>query len=342
MTDGTVATTPVVTWKPGSKMDLGIHWPREAAPSPYPDGTPFVELAYVHGVDSDDMHSLPMAVKRIERLAATHPKSPILLRVDWQRGDAFSLAIPTVLTTALKPLSYLGHLGGRLAIQVGNEPQLEGALSMDQVIRTYRITWSILSPWLPLALRASTPVAPYNPRRLGAQVGLSREGSPWADLQQAVLIGQFLSELPPHVFSFHVYGDGALPVKKDAILRSADGWRFGLSVATTWREVTEDLRQHADTVGVRGTWISEFNTASRGIHPPNRPADNYRAGWLPAALDVVGTMLPSAVACCWFVGEERGGEWGAFAPDSGGTVSQMSLAGDILTRLRLQGERDCA
>ena len=135
---------------------------------------------------------------------------------------------------------------------------------------------------LPGARLASVPVATFHPGRLGAPAGQSPEGSPWADLDYALLDAWKRIAGRPDVLSVHVYGNPRLSVADDMQSRHERGWRFGLNVAETWAENHAALG--LDHLPV---WISEFNTAARGTDRPHRPAVNYHAGWLQAAAPLV-------------------------------------------------------
>lgn len=290
-------------------MRVGVHWPE--AGRRYPDGTPFVELVYLDGVAPDDPHHRSQAMRRIEALAERHPESEVLLRVDWRQGQAYARTDDerTAYRAALGELSRLGHLGGRLVLQPGNEPQLEGARGWRLVEGALREFIAQCQQALPGVRLASVPVATFHPNRLGARAGQSPEGSPWADLDYALLNAWKRIAGPPDVLSVHVYGNPRLAVADDMRTRHEQGWRFGLNVAETWAENHAALG--LDHLPV---WITEFNTAARGTDRPHRPAVNYQAGWLQDAVPVVAKALPHARALCWFVGQERGGHWHDFAP----------------------------
>ncbi len=306
-------------------MRVGLHWPDPERQ--YPDGTPFVELVYLEGAAPDDPHHPSQAMPRIEALAAGHPTSEILLRVDWRKGQAYARtdAERTAYDAALRELRRLRHLGGRLILQPGNEPQLEGA-------RGWRLVESALGAFiaqcqqaLPDARLASIPVATFHPSRLRATAGQSPEGSPWADLDYALLDAWKRVAGPPDVLSVHVYGNPRLSVADDMQTRHERGWRFGLNVAETWAENHAALG--LDHLPV---WITEFNTAARGTDRPHRPAVNYHAGWLQDAASVVARALPQAQALCWFVGQARGGDWQDFAP-----AAHAELERDLATAMAL-------
>ena len=130
-------------------MRVGVHWPDVGRR--YPDGTPFVELVYLEGVAPDDPHHLSHAMPRIEALAARHPGSEVLLRVDWRKGQAYAGtdAERGTYRAALGELGRLGYLGGRLILQPGNEPQLEGARGPARGWRAFRWRRSIPADWAP-------------------------------------------------------------------------------------------------------------------------------------------------------------------------------------------------
>ena len=254
-------------------------------------------------------------MKRIEAYAATHPEATVVLRVDWGRAaHSFPLA-PDLAEwrDGFEQFGALDHLGSRLVMQVGNEPQLEGAESVQQVVEAWWTAAEEIRHSLPQARIGSVPVATFNPDRIGVTAGLSREGSPWADLDYELRRRLFFRpDLHPDVDLLHVYGDGANAVTTDINSLDSHDWRFGINVAETWEENREEL----------GVWttpviITEFNTAARGVSPPHRPLDNYQAGWLRDAMLYLQGALPSATDICWFVGSAsgRGDAWSPFAVD---------------------------
>ena len=165
---------------------------------------------------------------RIEALAARHPGSEVLLRVDWRQGQAYAGtdAERTAYRAALGELSRLGHLGGRLILQPGNEPQLEGARGWRLVEGALRDFIAQCQQALPGARLASVPVATFHPSRLGARAGQSPEGSPWADLDYALLDAWKRIAGPPDVLSVHVYGNPRLSVADDMQTRHESGLAF--------------------------------------------------------------------------------------------------------------------
>ena len=197
-----------------------------------------MELVYLEGVAPDDPHHLSRAMPRIEALAARHPASEVLLRVDWRPGQAYARtdAERMAYEAALRELRRLRQLGGRLILQPGNEPQLEGARDWRLVEGALRAFIAQCQQALPDARLASIPVATFHPRRLRATAGQSPEGSPWADLDHALLDAWKRIAGPPDVLSVHVYGNPRLSVADDRQTRHERGWRFGLNVAGTWAE----------------------------------------------------------------------------------------------------------
>ena len=154
-------------------MRVGVHWPE--AGRRYPDGTPFVELVYLEGVASDDPHHLRQAVPRIEALAARHPGSEVLLRVDWRQGQAYARtdAERTAYRAALGELSRLRHLGGRLILQPGNEPQLEGArgwLLVEDALRDFIAQCHAGAAWRAAGERSGGDVPPQPIGRQGRAI----------------------------------------------------------------------------------------------------------------------------------------------------------------------------
>ena len=77
-------------------------------------------------------------------------------------------------------------------------------------------------------------------------IGLSREGSPWADLDYELTDREavrwtFTELATPDVDLLHVYGDGANAVMTDINSEDSHDWRFGLNIAETWQENREAL-----------------------------------------------------------------------------------------------------
>lgn len=313
-------------------MRVGLHWPNPDRQ--YPDGTPFVELCYLHGRAADDPHHPGPAMRRVERLAGRHPASSILLRVDWRQGQSYPETGDEVeaYVASLRELHQLRHLGDRLILQPGNEPQLESASGWRIVDRATLAFVAQCRKTLPEARLASVPVATFHPNRLGAPAGISPEGSPWADLDYVQLDAWRRVAGPPDVLSVHVYGNPRLTVTDDLQTRHELGWRFGLNVAETWAETHRALG--LDHLPV---WITEYNTAARGTDPPNRPAHNYRTGWLQESMRAVATALPQAAACCWFIGQKRGGHWGDFAPEANADLAR-DLDATVGTRIAVLDE----
>ena len=293
-------------------MNLGTHWADPLVQ--YRPNTPTVDLAYVTA-PAGGVFSPAAAMKRIEVYAATHPEATVVLRVDWGRAaHSFPLA-PDLAEwrDGFEQFGALDHLGSRLVMQVGNEPQLEGAESVQQVVEAWWTAAEEIRHSLPQARIGSVPVATFNPDRLGAAEGVSLEGSPWSDLDYE-LRGRLFDrpDLHPDVDLLHVYGDGANAVTTDINSLDSHDWRFGINVAETWEENREEL----------GVWttpviITEFNTAARGVSPPHRPLDNYQAGWLRDSMLYLQGALPQATDICWFVGSASGPRvaWSPFAVD---------------------------
>ena len=75
----------------------------------------------------------------------------------------------TAYRAALRGLSGLRHLGGRLILQPGNEPQLEGARDWRLVEGALRDFIAQCEQALPGARLASVPVATFHPRPIGRQ-----------------------------------------------------------------------------------------------------------------------------------------------------------------------------
>ena len=117
-------------------MNLGTHWADPLAK--YRPNTPTVDLAYLTA-PAGGAFSPAAAMKRIEVYAATHPEATVVLRVDWGKA---AHSFPTAPEFAewrkgFEQFGVLDHLGSRLVFQIGNEPQLEGAESVDQVVKAW-------------------------------------------------------------------------------------------------------------------------------------------------------------------------------------------------------------
>ena len=249
-----------------NQISVGLHWPETGAQ--YRRDMPIVENCYIDQAPAD--FSLDQAIERVAAYDVTHPQSRVLLRIDFMQGRAYPNDEPEaremlMYAAGLAPLERLQSMGRRLIVQCGNEPQNEGAATVDQVSASYNVFHDRVREIIPYALIASIPVAPYNADRLGAPATWTGDGSPWAQLHYALLAAALVGHRAPNVLSVHAYGDG-----DRLTVSSADGWRFAWDVLKTWGEVHADL--HLDDVPV---WISEMNTAARGITRPHRPADNY-------------------------------------------------------------------
>ena len=289
-------------------VHVGTHWPTPG--HRYRPHTPTVELAYLE-VPEGDLHHPSQTMRRVEQYAAAHPEARVVLRIDWAT-NAQSYPPTSSWDNRLQQFRWLDHLGDRLVLQCGNEPQLEGVEHYDDVLDAFWVFRAEMQAHLPNALIGSIPIATFHPNRLGAPVGCSPEGSPWADLDFA-----FHDRLwhdqgpPPDIDLLHVYGDGRNPVAVDCESRSSQGWRWGINIAETWQENREALG--IDT----RVMITEFNTSARGTNAPHRPVDNYRDGWLTEACAYVERTIPACADICWFVGsvDGRGESWSSFAVD---------------------------
>ncbi|MCY4111695.1 MAG: hypothetical protein OXF96_07110, partial [Chloroflexi bacterium] len=51
----------------------------------------------------------------------------------------------------------------------------------------------------------------------------------------------------------------------------------------------------------------------------------------------VATALPQAAACCWFIGQKRGGHWGDFAPEANADLAR-DLDATVGTRIAVLDE----
>jgi hypothetical protein len=295
---------------------LGLHWPD--ATRTYADGTPFVERMVIRsGVPQEEYHP-DECHDRVALLAANHPASDILVRVDFREGQA----IPHGACERAEYLSRLAwavnrpayhDLGSRAIFQMGNEPQLEGAPHAGDLVDIFNGPGGnfvgTVKSWTPTARTAFVPIAPYHPDRLGAPPNSSEEGSPWSDLYQRILDDVLSGGAAPDVLSVHVYGDPTQGQVADFprepwedTNKVAEGWRFAMNVARTWADIHDDAGWNGPV------WVTEFNTAARG----QNPSMNYPARWLLHALGAMAALIPGLEAACWFVGEGRG-VWDAYA-----------------------------
>ena len=283
-------------------INVGLHWPKQWPKGlTYRPDMPMVENCYLIPDGDLDIFSVDAVFKRVKVYAEAHPLARILVRVDYQRGEAFkgrSAPMPAALHDLLTNLAPLGR---RLVLQYGNEPQLEGADNVGRVADAYKVFYDFAREHAPQSLIASIPVAPYNADRLGAPDTVPGE-APWLALHRYLLTTAIADNRAPDVLSLHAYSDGDRLTVVDA-----DGDAFAWNVLAAWHAVHVAL--HLDDLPV---WVSEFNTAARGITAPHRPADNYVQGAVQAMIEEAPRLCPSVKWMTWFVGAPR--RWDAFAP----------------------------
>ncbi len=307
----------------------GVHWPHPR--KEYVDGTPFVERVMCFAGDQEEFHREAVRV-RIERLRESYPFSPIILRIDYKPG----IAVPR---NDAERDEYYPRLAEVMAapefdgimIQQGNEPQLEGEPSAEALAREFngwgtppedtRNFWMTAAINNPNAPRLPPAIAPFNPLGPDGPVPDGMEDSPWARLAyrakaMMVEVGRERDRMP-HAWSEHVYGDptagGGRMEPWDEPLDS-HGYRWQTNVADTWREVNLaiEARYGIDPMDV---WVTEYNTAARGLDPAFAPENSYAQGWMLNAVARMVASLPTLRGACWFVGdaEAHNNSWTTFA-----------------------------
>ena len=62
-------------------------------------------------------------------------------------------------------------------------------------------------------------------------------------------------------------------------------------------------------------WVTEYNTAARGLDPAFAPESSYAEGWMLNAVARMVASLPTLRGACWFVGdaEAHNNSWTTFA-----------------------------
>jgi len=307
----------------------GVHWPHPR--KEYVDGTPFVERVMCFAGNQEEFHREAVRV-RIERLRENYPQSPIILRIDYKPG----IAVPRDDAERDEYYPRLAEVMGSaefdgIMIQQGNEPQLEGDPSAEALAREFngwgmppedtRNFWMTAAIHNPNAPRLPPAIAPFNP--LGPD-GPSREGvedSPWARLSyrakaMMVEVGRERDRMP-HAWSEHVYGDpaggGGRMEPWDNLLDS-HGYRWQMNVADTWREVNLAIEAQYG-IEPMDVWVTEYNTAARGLDSSFAPESSYAEGWMLNAVARMVASLPTLRGACWFVGdaEAHNNSWTTFA-----------------------------
>ncbi|MDP6507873.1 MAG: hypothetical protein QF719_04520 [Chloroflexota bacterium] len=307
----------------------GVHWPHPR--KEYADGTPFVERVMCFAGDQEEFHREAVRV-RIQRLRDSYPASPIILRIDYRPA----IAIPRNDAERDEYYPRLAEIMGApefagIMIQQGNEPQLEGSPTPEVLAREFngwgtppedtRNFWMTAAihnpnaPRLPPALAAFNPIGPDEPNPAGL------EDSPWARLAYRtksliVGVGRERDRLP-HAWSEHVYGD---PVASGGPLEPWDepvdshGYRWQTNVADTWHQVNRAVELE-NGIAPMDVWVTEYNTAARGVEGANAPEASYTGGWMFNAIARMAVSLPTLRGACWFVGdaEAHNNSWATFA-----------------------------
>lgn len=313
----------------GYSRFCGVHWPHPL--KDYANGTPFIERVMCFAGDQEEFQREAVRL-RIERLRDSYPFSPIILRIDYgpslaiPRDDAERDEYYPRLAEVMSAPEFEG-----IMIQQGNEPQLEGAPSAAVLAREFngwgtppedtRNFWMTAALHNPNAPRLPPAIAPFNP--IGPQepnpAGI--EDSPWARLAYRarslmVEVGQERDRLP-HAWSEHVYGDpaasgGSLEPWADPV--DSHGYRWQSNVADTWHEVNRavELRYGIDPMDV---WVTEYNTAARGVEGAYAPENSYTGGWMLNAIARMAVSLPTLRGAGWFVGDSQAhnNSWATFA-----------------------------
>ncbi len=307
----------------------GVHWPHPR--KEYADGTPFVERVMCFAGDREEFHREAVRL-RIERLRESYPFSPIILRIDYKPG----LAVPRNDAERDEYYPRLAEVMGAtefegIMIQQGNEPQLEGEAPAETLAREFngwgtppedtRNFWMTAAINNPNAPRLPPAIAPFNP--LGPD-GPSAEGvedSPWARLAyrakaMMVEVGRERDRMP-HAWSEHIYGDptaGGGRMEPWGEPLESHGYRWQVNVADTWREVNVAIEARYD-VEPMDVWVTEYNTAARGLDFAFAPQNSYPQGWMLNSVARMVASLPTLRGACWFVGdaEAHNDSWATFA-----------------------------
>ena len=329
----------------------GIHWPHPR--KEYADGTPFVERVMCFAGDQEEFHR--EAVRpRIERLRESYPFSPIILRIDYKPG----IAVPRDDAERDEYYPRLAEVMGApefdgIMIQQGNEPQLEGESSAEALAREFngwglppedtRNFWMTAANHNPNAPRLPPAIAPFNPLGPDDPTPGGVEDSPWARLAYRakalmVEVGQERDRMP-HAWSEHVYGDpaaGAGRLEPWSDPHESHGYRWQMNVADTWHEVNLaiEARYGIEPVGV---WVTEYNTAARGLDSTYAPENSYTEGWMLNAIARMAASLPTLRGACWFVGdaEAHNNSWTTFALHE--RHGQLAAAEDDFYELLAEG-----
>ena len=145
-------------------MNLGVHFARLDDTS-YPSNAGTLDLTYL-AVKPGDMHYIGNTMKRIEAYAATHPDATIVWRIDYNFNKASFPPAHYNLQNALEPIHWLRHLGNRLCLQFGNEPNIEDhnlSGSNTVVANWWNNFYNIAKEKLPDALVGTVPIATFHP-----------------------------------------------------------------------------------------------------------------------------------------------------------------------------------
>ncbi len=315
---------------------LGVHWPDPSRT--YRDGTPFVERVVSWAETGAEYHREQVRV-RVSKLRARHPRSPIVLRVDYRPGQAIPRTEAEraeyypLLESIIKAEEFQG-----LILQQGNEPQFDGNPTPDDIAREFNgwgtadtdtgNFWARCDIFNPTAVRLPMPIAPFHPDGPEQPNPAGVEDSPWARMAyqskwRLLEHGKARGRIP-HGWAEHVYGDplpGQAGADREAWRDARDprtNFRWGMNVAETWHEINHTL-ERAFGLAPLPVWITEFNTAARGTSMPFRPADNYVHDWMIHATAQMATRLPTLQGACWFVADSYNHDlqWDQFALHEG-------------------------
>ena len=311
---------------------VGLHWPDPGRT--YRDGTPFVERVVIFSADGTEYHRERVRM-RVAKLRNRHPNSTIVLRIDFRPDQV----IPRTAADRNEYYRQLEHVISApefqgLILQQGNEPQFEGNPSPAEAAREFNgfgldvsdtgNFWSRCDMFNPTALRLPMPVAPFHPDGPDDSNPPAVEDSPWArmsyQMKRAILEVGVPRGRVPSAWAEHVYGDPRPEVpgaEREAWFDTREataGFRWTMNVAETWQGINATLEQDFGLAPLP-VWITEFNTAARGITSPHQPADNYVEGWMIHALSQLTCRMPTLVGACWFVGDSynHDAQWTRFA-----------------------------
>ncbi len=315
---------------------FGLHWPDPSRR--YRDGTPFVERVVSFAADNTE-YQRERVRTRVAKLRDRHPNSPIIVRVDFRPGQVIprNEAERTEYYRQLENIISAPEFQG-LIMQQGNEPQFEGNPTPDEIAREFNgwgvaetdtgNFWTRCDIFNPTAIRLPMPIAPFHPAGPETANPAGLEDSPWARLayqsKRRILDGGRARGRVPQAWSEHVYGDprpGGAGAEREAwtdVRDPLEGFRWGMNVGHTWQEINTHVEREFGLPPLP-VWITEFNTAARGITPPFQPADNYVRDWMIHALAQMSAALPTLTGACWFVADSynHDAQWTRFALHEG-------------------------